>query len=57
MHFMTGVAQCRETGEHCFTILTVHFSSLQAKPGDNGITNAAGGMYRWEFSTLTFKIT
>lgn len=56
MHFMAGSAQCQATGEHCFIVLTAHFSSLQTKLKANASTNAAEGIFRVEFSMLTFKI-
>ena len=56
MHFMTGSAQCQATGEHCFIVLTAHFSSLQTKQRANAFTNAAEGIFRWNFSMLTFKM-
>lgn len=45
MHFMTEFAQCQATGEHCFVVLTAHFSSVQTKPRANAFTNAAEGIF------------
>lgn len=55
MHFMTGSVQCQATGEHCFIVLTDHFSSVQTKPGAN-VSNAAEGIFMVEFSMYTFRI-
>lgn len=55
MHFMTGSAQCQATGEHCFTILTAHFSSVQTKPRANASPNTAEGIVMVECSMLTLK--
>ena len=56
MHFMPGPAQCQATGEQCFIVLTAHFSSLQTKLRTNAFTNAAEGIFRWNFSMLAFEI-
>lgn len=52
---MTGSAQCQATGEHCFLVLTAHFSAVQTKPGANA-SNAAEGVFIVEFSMLTLRI-
>lgn len=44
MHFMAGSAQYQATAEHCFIVLTDHFSSMHTEPRANA-SNAAEGIF------------